>query len=298
MEKAADYLTLIKLDDCVIGYWFIVPVTRDIYQRGISGENINADITPDDIPLLVKSGSYSFYFVDYILHPHHRQFEVQRLSYMSMQEQLQRLADSDFVISKMFAHTSSTDSRELCQNFGFKFVTKHKFHKRYDRNELVTTDIWELDFGTSYKDVISSNRKKLLKKYADHYRKYKIYDLIYIGECHTIEFKRFAGNFNGINRAVCGLSNSSGGTVIIGVEDSREISGIDLTSFRGSSDRFILAITDSMFSNLSGLKPQDVIVEGHWLGESFVVSIDVAQSNTTLGGETYMRVGSQTRKTN
>lgn len=213
-----------------------------------------------------------------------------------MQDFLDSLCESNFMISKIFAHASSEDSRSLCENFGFKWKAKHKFHTKKYRDEEIPTDIYELDIALSFENIIDQTRKKLLKNYAKYYQSNWLIRLIYSGESDVLEFKRFDGGFEGINRAICAMSNAGGGTVLIGIEDNRSVMGVNLEKYRGDSDRFSQALTSSMLSNIQGLSPRDVTVKCHWIDRKCVFAVEVRDAKSSISGVGFTRVGTTTRR--
>ena len=46
------------------------------------------------------------------------------------------------------------------------------------------------------------------------------------GEDRRTEFKRGLGDLSAIGRAMCAFANTDGGVIIVGVEDSREVTGV------------------------------------------------------------------------
>ena len=51
--------------------------------------------------------------------------------------------------------------------------------------------------------------------------------LIATGECQTIEFKRAASPAKDLAREIVAFANTGGGTLILGIDDSGQIIGID-----------------------------------------------------------------------
>ena len=54
-----------------------------------------------------------------------------------------------------------------------------------------------------------------------------VLDRIAEGESGRTEFKSELGNLRAIGRAICGFANTEGGVIIVGVDDSREIVGVE-----------------------------------------------------------------------
>jgi len=70
-------------------------------------------------------------------------------------------------------------------------------------------------------------------------------DNIKKGESKTLEFKEVLPKSEGIAKTVIAFSNTSGGKLIIGVNDKREIIGIDDTELFDMQDRIASIISDN-----------------------------------------------------
>lgn len=77
-----------------------------------------------------------------------------------------------------------------------------------------------------------------------------IFDLIEHGESKTLEFKEQLPNNDSIAKTVIGFSNTSGGKLIIGVNDSREIIGIDSENLFDLQDKIASIVFDRCYPNI------------------------------------------------
>ena len=122
-------------------------------------------------------------------------------------------------------------------------------------------------------------------------------DNIKKGESKTLEFKEVLPKSEGIAKTVIAFSNTSGGKLIIGVNDKREIIGIDDTELFDMQDRIASIISDNCSP---GINPELYSVN---IQNKLVLVIEVARGNLKpyflknqgKADGTYIRLGATNR---
>ncbi|MFQ6063394.1 MAG: helix-turn-helix domain-containing protein, partial [Methanosarcinales archaeon] len=63
--------------------------------------------------------------------------------------------------------------------------------------------------------------------------------LIETGESQTLEFKKSLADMDRIVEEICGFANTDGGTLIVGVSDSKEVFGVNIGKDTNNTDPVI-----------------------------------------------------------
>ena len=111
-----------------------------------------------------------------------------------------------------------------------------------------------------------------------------IKDLIKTGEGYNLEFKRTLGA--GLDKEICAFANAKGGKIILGVEDSGEINGFNLSNADTSRIQSIARNMDPSF-NVDIETIENVVV------------INVAEGKNkpySIGGKFYLRIGANSQQ--
>ena len=115
--------------------------------------------------------------------------------------------------------------------------------------------------------------------------------LVIAGESETLEFKRSTGERREVVRSLCGMLNSRGGTVLIGVEDAGRIAGQMISDDTVAHlVQEIANIDPPVFPSIEQITVQ---------GDRRVLAITVRAGNNRpycYKGRAYRRVGNTTRE--
>lgn len=120
----------------------------------------------------------------------------------------------------------------------------------------------------------------------------QIKSLIKQGEAESVEFIQSAQKIGQIGNTVCAFLNGNGGTVFIGVDDTRRIIGID--DAQGLSER----LSKHLQERISPKALWSVSIDSDESGKS-IVTVEVQAGKDrpyVFDGTVYVRHGSQTRK--
>lgn len=120
----------------------------------------------------------------------------------------------------------------------------------------------------------------------------QIKSLIKQGEAESVEFIQSAQKIDQIGNTVCAFLNGNGGTVFIGVDDTRRIIGID--DAQGLSER----LSKHLQERISPKALWSVSIDSDESGKS-IVTVEVQAGKDrpyVFDGTVYVRHGSQTRK--
>lgn len=103
-----------------------------------------------------------------------------------------------------------------------------------------------------------------------------------------------------IMKVICGMANSYGGTLYLGVYDTGTAKGLadDLEFFGGNKDKFDLYVRNQIRNSLGDLVNASVIIEHPEAGKHWIYAIKVAASKTPvtlkLDNKLYIREGTST----
>ena len=116
--------------------------------------------------------------------------------------------------------------------------------------------------------------------------KEELLELIRTGEGYTLEFKRSLSN--NIDKEICAFANSSGGKILLGVDDSGEITGYNLTNPERAKIQDIARNMDPPFSvKISQIDNVAIIEVPEGKDKPYAVR-----------GHFYMRIGSNSQQLN
>jgi transcriptional regulator with XRE-family HTH domain len=153
-------------DNEIVGYWESLAVRDDTYEAILRGENVNKEIAPDDIVILMVSGTYKMYFVDLFLRKAHTNIVTRRLLTMDFLAFMREAAEAGIFFDRIAANITGVEAKYQCQNLGFRKVTDHQVHKYFDRTGAeVPAEIFELVIGPDAKRLFSFD-SKLAELYA------------------------------------------------------------------------------------------------------------------------------------
>ena len=109
-----------------------------------------------------------------------------------------------------------------------------------------------------------------------------------LDECNIIEYKERVSE--GLYKSISALSNTDGGCILIGVDDNKNVKGIDLSN--GSQESIVNKIVDS-----TGIQPK---VNVECIDGKNVLNIIVEKSSIPIAykNKYYKRVGNTTREAN
>ena len=276
MLQSPSSVFCLTFNGAVVGYWFCVIVTEDLYDRGIVGDNINSTLDLDDIQSFLFPGDYLAYFVDFFILKEHFSAGAAKRLHNSIIEYFKKAAKSGYFIERIFAHTGSFESKILCENAGFRFVTQHKEHLMKSRTgELVPSLIYEINLFEERGNKILSLDNELVAVYDRRRAKrnalngpdapQEMSNLISQGESEVLEFKASLKQREPSQRqdymefsclkAICAFANHTGGTLIIGVDDAGNAVGLGADRF-GSEDKMALHLINLIDSRIGrGLRP-------------------------------------------
>ena len=109
-----------------------------------------------------------------------------------------------------------------------------------------------------------------------------------LDECNIIEYKEEISE--SLFKSISALSNTEGGCILIGIDDDKNIKGIDLSN--GKQENIVNRIVD-----LTGIQP---IVDVLFIEDKTILKIIVEKSSTPIAykNKYYKRVGNTTREAN
>lgn len=103
-----------------------------------------------------------------------------------------------------------------------------------------------------------------------------------------------------IMKVICGMANSYGGTLYLGVYDTGTAKGLaeDLEYFEGSKDKFDLYVRNQIRNTLGDMVNASIVIEHPEAGKHWIYAIKVAASKTPvtlkLDNKLYLREGTST----
>lgn len=103
-----------------------------------------------------------------------------------------------------------------------------------------------------------------------------------------------------IMKVICGMANSYGGTLYLGVYDTGTAKGLadDITFFGGNKDKFDLYVRNQIRNSLGDVVNASIIIEHPEAGKHWIYAIKIAASKTPvtlkLDNKLYIREGTST----
>jgi hypothetical protein len=233
----------IRNEEKIVAYWYTLPVKKALYDRGVAGENINAELTNVHIEDFSVPGDYYLYLVDLFRFEGVNNRAANTKLIQSFAEFLIDSYNDGFSVCGIFANTSTPWAINLCERLGFKFRCEHKQHKMAaieggDQGALQPTIVCSIELDEA--DVVPY-ANGLLKRWAHPAKREDLKvnldsahlkGIIASDEQRTVEFKGKIDLKNDHLQeefliAISSFLNTDGGLLFIGVKNDRSIIGID-----------------------------------------------------------------------
>ncbi len=133
LELCADSGGVVALfDNEIVGYWQCFPVTDEVYDAVLRGENVNKSISSSDIRVLMQPGTYRLFFISLFLSDRHRNFSARSLLLQDFFDFLREAAIEGIFFDKIAANITGIEARQICNNLNFQKVIDHPVHKYPD----------------------------------------------------------------------------------------------------------------------------------------------------------------------
>ncbi len=163
---------LLHHSEGIVGFWYVVAVTEEVYERILEGENINREIDTCDIRVFDMEGDYDLYLVDFFRTS--ETIVARRCMLRKFMEFLESLALQDIYIKRIAANVTSYIAQNSCKSHGFKYIAEHKYHTMYGKDNLpIPTKIYELNLKESLGKLSFETSDKLKPLYQFHFGKRK-----------------------------------------------------------------------------------------------------------------------------
>lgn len=171
MAQLSSYVfCLLHSSKGVVGYWSCFPISERIYRDGIIGKNINAEIDTTNIDEFGIPGDYLGYFVDFYVQNQHNNTSTKRMLFLSMVDFLIESAKDGYFFSKVFAHTATDFSVNLCEHVGFTKEADHVEHVMLSKKgDIVPTRVYSLDLFKSPDNALFRLNSELVDLYSIHF---------------------------------------------------------------------------------------------------------------------------------
>lgn len=134
-----------------------------------------------------------------------------------------------------------------------------------------------------------------------------IQELLIEREHGRLEFKETLGEdskrkspYDGIVKTIVAFANSDGGEILLGVDDSSAVVGIDaLIKNEGNKDKFELTLRNAIRTNIDGAIDRLYRLKFETIDHKTILRVEVEKSNKDVfgkqRGEFYIRDGNSTR---
>lgn len=247
---------LIYNDEKIVGYWSCLPVTEDLYNRGVKGENINESIGFDDIDQFSIPDDHYLYLVDLFRYDEHYNATSTRMMIDSFVNFLLELAESGYFVRKIFANISGHSVEKVSEKLGFSYCVEHKCHQMFapDGVRSIPTKIYELDLSEhsdskifEYCGALKGHYLRRSLGYAQQRAisentQLDASEVAKAGETEISEFKSTLRRDlkttknekyieNSALKTICAFLNTRGGTLLIGVDDEGAATGLEADGF-------------------------------------------------------------------
>ncbi len=116
------YIMAVNENDEVVGYINYSPISSEMYDKMLGGEEIDSNITPEDIKAYKPGSDHQIYFSSICVHPDFRKQGVAKTLLTFLKEYEENLEKKGIHISKVVADAVSDSGRNILISNGFKFI--------------------------------------------------------------------------------------------------------------------------------------------------------------------------------
>lgn len=149
---------LLHKDNEFVGHWQCLPVKEYIYHKFISGENVNQNISCNDVFIITDPGHYKMIFVSLFVLEDHRNYHSQRLMRMDFLDFLRESAENGIFFDSIICNITGLQALNLCESFGLKFKIKHPVHRFPTGSSKIEAEIHELKLPSGGERLFSLDR--------------------------------------------------------------------------------------------------------------------------------------------
>ena len=110
----------------IAGYWHVVPLFDEQYEKVKRGDMSEVQIKEDDIPDLTLGGKYKLYFRSILLLEKYRGTEASHLLVSSFFDVLINLAKMNTFVEEICANAYTPQGKALCKTFQMEYLGEHK----------------------------------------------------------------------------------------------------------------------------------------------------------------------------
>jgi hypothetical protein len=114
---------LIKLFD-VDGYYYFIPLFKDVFQKAKDGQLFDSEITVDKVPFLLQ-GIYDIYFIVICLRETYRKTFALKQMLFSVMELFEEMALNGIFVNEICTQAYSDSGIALCKSIGLKYLKNH-----------------------------------------------------------------------------------------------------------------------------------------------------------------------------
>lgn len=127
-ESPDTWRLLVNGNESIVGYWHFVPLFPEDFQKAISGELKDSEITAERIVPLDQQGDYDIYVVSIALRRGYRNHEDRALLFGSLFEAIYSLAKDGIFLRNIVTNAFTPDGFRTCSRFGMKEMAHHLQH--------------------------------------------------------------------------------------------------------------------------------------------------------------------------
>jgi len=109
----------------VVGYWTILPLKDDVFEKALKGNLDEGTITLESLEYVNMPGTYSCYFLDIAILPEYRGVKAFQLLINAFFELLQAYAEDDIYFKDWCANGYSVEGEMLCRSLGMHYLCDH-----------------------------------------------------------------------------------------------------------------------------------------------------------------------------
>lgn len=115
--------------DKIVAYINAAPITDECYEEIRSGKIIDAKINYEDIESFDMPGFYNLYFASVVVDLDYQNLFLLSKVYNAFADKLLKLADNDFIITRVLADAVSKKGKKFCEIFGMNKVVPQTDHE-------------------------------------------------------------------------------------------------------------------------------------------------------------------------
>jgi transcriptional regulator with XRE-family HTH domain len=154
-SSAETGMAVVDHDEKLLGYWFFLFVSPELYSQGLAGGEFETLLSPAKLETPTLPGSYCVYFVDIVIRKDSHNIAVRAALLKGFIMTLIDFANHGIFVDRIFGDFTSESAKKIGEHLGFKF----------ERTSIYETEIGEIILKTDPDSFLFSHSDELRSLY-------------------------------------------------------------------------------------------------------------------------------------